>query len=150
MGASWPSDWAERRRGKGCPMCGQERADENEYGVRVLAGRFSDAYLQRTSWQRGYTVVVWRGRHVAEPTEPDAERRPATAGGPAVGSAPGEALPRSSELPLRGTSCPPHTHLVRVADDPAPGGPLPFPEGERPGLPEDLLRRDALALRSLL
>jgi hypothetical protein len=28
-----------------------------------------DAYLQRASWQLGYTVVMWRGRHIAEPTE---------------------------------------------------------------------------------
>src|ERR687895_2327360 len=90
MSASWPSDWAERRRGKGCPMCAQERVDENEYGVRVLAGRFSDAYLQRTFWQRGYTVVVWRGRHVAEPTELDAEEAAGYWRGlPAVGGAAG-------------------------------------------------------------
>ncbi len=69
MSATWPSDWAERRLGKGCPMCGQGRPEENEHGIRVLGGRFSDAYLQRASWQRGYTVVIWRGRHVAEPTE---------------------------------------------------------------------------------
>ena len=39
----------------------------------MLAGRYSDAYLQRASWQPGYTIVVWRGRHVAEPTELDEE-----------------------------------------------------------------------------
>ena len=33
---------------------------------------------------------------------------------------------------------------------PAPGRPLPFPEGERPELPEETLRRDALALRTLV
>jgi hypothetical protein len=27
---------------------------------------------------------------------------------------------------------------------------LPFPEGGRPAVPEDLLRRDALALRALV
>jgi diadenosine tetraphosphate (Ap4A) HIT family hydrolase len=44
-----------------------------------------------------------------------------------------------------------HTHLLpRFARDPAPGRPLPFPEGERPRLPEETLRRDALALRSLI
>jgi hypothetical protein len=30
-------------------MCGQGRPEENEYGVRMLAGRFSDGYLQRVS-----------------------------------------------------------------------------------------------------
>ena len=55
MSATWPPDWAERRRGKDCPMCAQ--------GVRMRTG---------------------------------------------------------------------------------------FPEGERPAVPEDLLRRDALALRALV
>ena len=44
-----------------------------------------------------------------------------------------------------------HAHLLpRFAEDPAPGRPLPFPEGERPEVPEGVLRRDALALRALV
>ena len=54
-------------------MRAQGRPDEDGHGIRVLAGRYSDAYLQRASWQPGYTIVVWRGRHVAEPTELDEE-----------------------------------------------------------------------------
>jgi hypothetical protein len=54
-------------------MCAQGRPDEDEYGIRIFAGRYSDAYLQRATWQPGYTVVTWRGRHVAEPTELDDE-----------------------------------------------------------------------------
>lgn len=50
-------------------MCQQGRPDETRWGVRILAGQVSDAYLQRADIQRGYTIVVWRGRHVAEPTE---------------------------------------------------------------------------------
>jgi hypothetical protein len=69
MSATWPSDWPERPRGKDCPMFSQGRPDEDEHGIRIHAGRYSDAYLQRASWQLGYTVVMWRGRHVAEPTE---------------------------------------------------------------------------------
>jgi putative transposase len=42
------------------------------------------------------------------------------------------------------------TLLPRFARDPAPGRPLPFPEGKRPRLAEETLRRDALALRSLI
>jgi diadenosine tetraphosphate (Ap4A) HIT family hydrolase len=135
-------------------MCGQGRAEENEYGVRVLAGRFADGYLQRASWQRGYTVVIWRGRHVAEPTE--------LSDGEAVGYwrevlRVGAALERhyrpvKLNYQILGNVVPHlHTHLVpRFAQDPAPGRPLPFPEGERPDLPSEQLRRDALALRSLL
>ena len=44
-----------------------------------------------------------------------------------------------------------HTHVIpRYADDPRPGWPFPFPEDEPPLHPEDDLRRDADALRSLL
>ena len=50
-------------------MCAQGRPDETEYGARFFAGEVSDAYLQKQNIQRGYSVVIWRGRHVAEPTE---------------------------------------------------------------------------------
>ena len=111
-----------------------------------------DAYLQRATWQPGYTVVTWRGRHVAEPTELDDEE--------ACGYW-REVLRVASALqrhyrPVKmnyqtlGNAVPHlHTHLLpRFRQDPAPGRPLPFPEGERPHLPEDVLRADALALRS--
>ncbi len=154
MTGTWPADWAERRRGRDCPMCGQGRPDETGYGVRVLAGRFSDAYLQRASWQRGYTVVIWRGRHVAEPTELGEEE---AAGYWREVLRVGAALERhyrpvKLNYQILGNAVPHlHTHLVpRFADDPAPGRPLPFPEEERPDLPEDLLRGDVLALRALV
>ena len=54
-------------------MCAQGRPEETDYGVRILAGEVSDAYLQKAGVQRGYSIVIWRGRHVAEPTELDAE-----------------------------------------------------------------------------
>ena len=54
-------------------MCEQGRPDETPYGVRIFTGRTADAYLTRASIQRGYAVVIWRGRHVAEPTELAAE-----------------------------------------------------------------------------
>jgi diadenosine tetraphosphate (Ap4A) HIT family hydrolase len=47
------------------------RPDANRYGVRIHAGRHTDAYLQRADVQPGYTLVIWRGRHVNEPTELD-------------------------------------------------------------------------------
>jgi diadenosine tetraphosphate (Ap4A) HIT family hydrolase len=65
----WPSSFYELRRGIGCMMCGQGRPEETSDGVRFYAGEVSDAYLRHTNIQRGLTVVVWRGRHVAEPTE---------------------------------------------------------------------------------
>ena len=65
----WPKSFYELKRGEGCPMCSQGRPEETEYGARFFAGEVSDAYLQKENLQRGYTVVIWRGRHVAEPTE---------------------------------------------------------------------------------
>jgi diadenosine tetraphosphate (Ap4A) HIT family hydrolase len=52
-------------------MCENGRPDSNRYSVRILKGRYTDAYLQRADVQRGYTLVIWRGRHVNEPTELD-------------------------------------------------------------------------------
>jgi len=139
MDATWPSDWAERRRGKDCPMCEQGRPEENEYGLRVLEGRFSDGYLQRRSWQRGYTVVIWRGRHVAEPTELDEEE---AAGYWREVLRVGSALERHCQpvklnYQLLGNVVPHlHTHLVpRYADDPAPGGRCRSPRASGPSSP---------------
>jgi hypothetical protein len=53
MSATWPSDWSDRLRGKNCPMCAQGRPDEDQHGIRIHAGRYSDAYLQRATWLRG-------------------------------------------------------------------------------------------------
>ena len=117
-------------------------------------GRFSDGYLQRASWQRGYTVVIWRGRHVAEPTELDEEE---AAGYWREVLRVGSALERhyrpvKLNYQLLGNAVPHlHTHLVpRFATTRRPGRPLPFPEGERPAVPTDQLRRDAIALRALI
>jgi diadenosine tetraphosphate (Ap4A) HIT family hydrolase len=52
-------------------MCAAGRPDADRYGIRILKGQYSDAYLQRADVQRGYTLVIWRGRHVNEPTELD-------------------------------------------------------------------------------
>jgi diadenosine tetraphosphate (Ap4A) HIT family hydrolase len=128
-------------------MCAQGRPDEDEHGIRIHAGRYSDAYLQRATWQPGYTVVTWRGRHVAEPTELDDEEacgywrevlqvaaalerhyRPVKMNDQTLGNV----VPHL------------HTHLLpRFAQDPAPGRPLPFPEGSGRGFP----RRRCVGMR---
>ena len=69
--SEWPSNWDELTHGVGCEMCENGRPDANRYGIRILKGRYTDAYLQRADVQRGYTLVIWRGRHVNEPTELD-------------------------------------------------------------------------------
>ena len=132
-------------------MCAQGRPDETEYGARFFEGEVADAYLQKASIQRGYTVVIWRGRHVAEPTElTPAEAECYWAELLEVGRRLERHLrPVKMNYDILGNSLPHlHTHVVpRYADDPKPGWPFPFPEGEPGLIPEDELRRDVEALR---
>ena len=131
-------------------MCEQGRPEETPHGLRFYAGEVADAYLQREKLQHGYTVVIWRGRHVAEPTELSNEE--ATAYWLElleVGRRLERRAPVKLNYELLGNSLP-HLHahvLPRYADDPKPGWPLPHPEGERGVFDEELLRSDAAALR---
>jgi diadenosine tetraphosphate (Ap4A) HIT family hydrolase len=150
----WPESFYALKRGEGCPMCEQGRPEETPHGVRFFAGEVSDAYLQREDIQRGYTVVVWRGRHVAEPTELTAEE--ATAYWlevVRVGRAIENVLePVKLNYDLLGNSLPHlHTHVVpRYADDPRPGWPFPFADEDRPPIEEGVFRADLEALRRWL
>jgi diadenosine tetraphosphate (Ap4A) HIT family hydrolase len=147
----WPAEFYALKRGEGCPMCAEGRPEETRHGVRFFAGEVADAYLQREDVQRGYSVVIWRGRHVAEPTELSEEEAAAYWREVlAVGRALERALePVKVNYDLLGNSLPHlHTHVIpRYADDPKPGWPFPFPEGD-PGLrDEDELREDVARLR---
>lgn len=135
-------------------MCEQGRPEETPHAARFFAGEVSDAYLQREDIQRGYSVVVWRGRHVAEPTElsPD-EATAYWLEVLRVGRAIEHVLePVKLNYDLLGNSLPHlHTHVVpRYADDPHPGWPFPFPGEERPPIEEEAFRRDLEALRRWL
>ena len=135
-------------------MCAEGRPEETRFGARIFAGELSDGYLQRAAIQRGYTIVIWRGRHVAEPTElTDEEATAYWRELLAVGRALEQHLaPVKLNYDLLGNSLPHlHTHVVpRYSDDPRPGWPFPFPEDEPPPHPEAELRVDADALRRLL
>ena len=135
-------------------MCAQGRPGEDEYGTRIFAGVVSDAYLQKRGIQRGYTVVIWRGRHVAEPTElSEDEASTYWLEMLRVGRALEAHLqPVKLNYDLLGNSLPHlHTHVVpRYADDPRPGWPFPFPEEEPPPPDEAEFRADVDTLRRLL
>jgi len=128
------------------------RPEETEHGARFFAGEVSDAYLQKANIQRGYSVVVWRGRHVAEPTElsPDEATRYWLEVLEAARRIEGRFEPVKLNYQLFGNALPHlHTHVIpRYARDPRPGWPFPFPEGEDPGpIEEAAFRRDLEALR---
>src|SRR5690349_3788216 len=147
----WPERFYELRRGEGCPMGAEGRPDETLRGIRVVAGEVADAYLQRPGIQRGYTVVIWRGRHVAERAQLDEDEasqywREVLHVGRALETT---LEPVKLNYDVLGNSLPHlHTHVIpRFADDPKPGWPFPFPEDD-PGLVnEKAFRRDLEALR---
>jgi diadenosine tetraphosphate (Ap4A) HIT family hydrolase len=158
MKREWPVDWSERVRGKDCPMCADARAEVAHGSSRIFAGRVSDAYLVRNDvGQRGYCVVIWRGRHVADPTELSAEEartyfdevlRVARAVERTF-------TPIKMNLEMLGNSLPHlHTHVVpRYLDDGEPGHPAHFMRidlKDEPKIPDDEYARDLSKLRELL
>jgi diadenosine tetraphosphate (Ap4A) HIT family hydrolase len=151
----WPADWAEQMAGKGCLMCAALGTGDDEFGVSVLEGDFVEVKLQRRTRLPGYCVVIWRHGHVAEPTDLEAE---AAAGYWLEVLDTGRAV-RDRFQPLKlnyltlGNTVPHlHTHVLpRYADDPAPGGPIPWDAifAAEP-VPEAELRRQVGDLRRLL
>jgi diadenosine tetraphosphate (Ap4A) HIT family hydrolase len=150
----WQQEFYALRRGDGCPMCADGRAEETRWGVRIFAGKVSDAYLQRAGIQRGYTIVVWRGRHVAEPTEltQDEAARYWLEVVRVAWALEKHLEPVKTNYTVLGNQLPHlHTHVLpRYADDPKPGWPFPFPESEPAPIDDDLFRADVEALRALL
>lgn len=154
----WSADWDERKRGKDCAMCAQGRTDDNGFGVRIFAGARSDSYLQRADvGQRGYTIVIWRGRHVADPTELIEDEASAYFSEVLRVARAVETLyrPIKMNVEMLGNSLPHlHTHLVpRYPDDGAPGWPARFMRlaGSEHGMrPEGEVLREAEQLRGLL
>ena len=149
----WPQSFYDMRKGQGCPACSVGRPEETAHGIRIFAGAVSDAYLNKANIQHGYTIVVWRGRHVAEPTELSATE--ASAYWLEV-----VRVARALETHLQsvktnynvlGNSLPHlHTHIIpRYADDPRPGWPFPFPDADPEPTEAAAMRADVDALRKL-
>jgi diadenosine tetraphosphate (Ap4A) HIT family hydrolase len=137
-------------------MCEADRGDSDEYGIRIYATDTVDAVLQRAKIQRGYTLVIWRGRHVVEPYE--LEEHEASSYWLDVLRV-SKALathyrPLKMNYETLGNTVPHlHTHLLpRFTEDPAPGRPFPLlpQNGQESMFDEDLLHDDATALRQLL
>ena len=160
MKREWPADWSERVRGKECPMCAEGRPDVAHGSSRIFEGRVSDAYLTRIDvGQPGYSVVIWRGRHVSDPTELSKDEASAYFDevlrvGRAIEK---HFRPIKMNFEMLGNSLPHlHTHAVpRYLDDGEPGHPPHFMRADldprsAPKIPEQAYARDLAALRELL
>lgn len=135
-------------------MCNEGRPDENSFGVRFFGGRYLDAYLQKIEYQEGYTVAVWRGRHVAEPTELS-EEEAAGYWHELLAVARGlEAHFRPAKINYQtlGNALPHlHTHIVpRYVTDSAPSGPLALPKPDQRSRSDEEVRKTAEALKGLV
>jgi len=111
-------------------MCGDPAPDENQWGIRIYKGRTADAVLQRADVRRGYTLVIWRGRHITEPTQLSPDEAAAYTGDVlAVAQALIEYYqPMKMNYEILGNSTPHlHTHLLpRYQEDPAAGTSYPL------------------------
>jgi len=62
----WPADFARKKSGESCPQCEGGRVAETEHGVRYFEGAHADGYLQKHGPTLGYSVVIFRDRHVGD------------------------------------------------------------------------------------
>jgi diadenosine tetraphosphate (Ap4A) HIT family hydrolase len=153
--AQWPADWAQRMAGRDCPMCGSVGHGDNDYWVHAYAGEFAEVNLERRARLPGYCLVVWRHAHIAEPHdlrpgEADGYFREVLAAGRAIRAV---FDPVKVNYMTLGNTVPHlHTHVVpRYTDDPAPGGPLEWPQLFVPDpRPDAELHAQAARLRAQL
>jgi diadenosine tetraphosphate (Ap4A) HIT family hydrolase len=126
----WRDGWADQLLGRQCVLCDLIGVRENDWGIRVFAGQYADAYLPRSGSVPGYTVAVWNGRHVSEPTQlRDEEAAGFWAETLCVGRAVEQGFEHAKmNYQTLGNSVPHlHTHIVpRPLLDPAPHAPLPW------------------------
>ena len=150
----WQDDWAARVAGTGCPLCGVIGVPDSGWARRFCTGEFADAYLPKTGSVPGYTVVVWNGRHVAEPTQ----LSPAEAAGfwadvLRAGAAVEQVVEHAKmNYQLLGNSVPHlHAHIVpRPLLDPAPHRPLRWSYLDEGRQDEDVVAGYASRLAAVL
>jgi diadenosine tetraphosphate (Ap4A) HIT family hydrolase len=137
-------------------MCESTRPVEDQYGVTVYSTALVDAVLQRADIQRGYTLVIWRGRHVVEPYELTEEESSSywAAVYKVAKALATHYRPLKMNYETLGNTVPHlHTHLLpRYVRDPAPGRPFPLlpQDGSENAIDAQQLHADADALRALL
>jgi diadenosine tetraphosphate (Ap4A) HIT family hydrolase len=138
-------------------MCDDLDSDEKPHGVRILNGTWTDAYLGRFPVRPGYVYMIWKGRHVSEPTELTDEERTGFWSEVTLVAAAVENRykPLKMNWLALGNGVPHlHVHLVpRYRDDSAAGGPIESDAFDRAAtipLSQDELISEASALRQRL
>ena len=149
---TWPDDYQEQISGTSCIVCAEGRPDEHGPRIRFYSSATADGYLHLHCVQRGYVVVIWRGRHVVEPTDlSDQEAAAFWFDMVRVSRAMHQVYrPLKMNYQLLGNRIA-HLHWIlapRFLDDIAPGDPLPG-SGYH-AFPEDEVRREVAALREAL
>jgi diadenosine tetraphosphate (Ap4A) HIT family hydrolase len=138
-------------------MCQPFDDEPSPFGLRVYEGRWSDAFLGRRPVRPGYAYVVWKGRHVAEPTELSANEAAGFWGEVARVAAAVEEWSRPAKMNwLHLGNGVPHLHIhvvPRPHDDQSAGGPLEaaaFDLAAAAELTDETLRANGAALRAFL
>ena len=153
MERTWPADWEDRRAGRPCAACEEGRPDEDEDGVRFFAGQLADAYLKRSTPVDGYSTVMFRGGHVADPVDLTPEETVGFWAEVGVAAKAIEAVfqPCHLNYQLLGNAVPHvHVHVVpRYLDDGDPERPLGSAAWERAArVPAEALRQQVDRLKA--
>lgn len=148
----WTQSWRSQLASEGCRLCAEGRPEDPRRGPRIFAGHCSDAYLSRAGVQRGWATVIWRGRHVVEPTELASDEAAAFFAEvlQVLRAMQIHYAPLKTNLQMLGNASP-HLHAIlsmRFEDDLFPNEPIPPLRGEP--FAAEVLARDAAALRFLL
>lgn len=156
MKYEWPANWDRLVSGEDCSFCQLMGLERSPYGARIFDGRYVDAYLQSADIQRGYTVAIWKGRHVIEPFELSDDE----AAGYWLEMLTVARAVAAFYQPLKvnyetlgNTSPHLHTHLLpRYTEDPRPGQPFPFPPpvDDEPQIAPERFRAEVAGLRERL
>jgi diadenosine tetraphosphate (Ap4A) HIT family hydrolase len=156
MNDGWPANWHRLVAGEGCTFCSFQGQERTQWGARIFQGEYADGYLQSAKVQPGYTLAIWKGRHVIEPFElSEAEATGYWLETLRIARALSEYYqPLKLNYETLGNASPHlHTHLLpRYEVDPRPGE--PFPLAGVPGggaqIPEKRFLSEVEALRALL
>ncbi len=129
--------------------------DDDEWGTRIFTGHAVDAFMWKTGQIPGYVVAVWKGRHVAEPTQLTAlENANYWVEISQVGRAVEACFqPAKMNYLTLGNSVPHlHTHIVPRpwSGDPNPNGPLLFDALDHPRQADNAVRTNAVRVRQVL